>query len=128
MSQTFKITFFNNNSVYEIYSKEVYQSDMYGFIVIENIVFGENTSVVVDPTEEKLKTEFKNVKRFFIPVHNIIRIDEVEKEGAAKITSTDTNIKNFPEKFRVVRRASFFPFGKITPWGHARAPPIDSTF
>ena len=34
------------------------QSDMYGFIVIENIVFGENTSVVVDPTEEKLKTEF----------------------------------------------------------------------
>tara|TARA_X000000368_G_C22444771_1_gene456272 strand:+ start:165 stop:500 length:336 start_codon:yes stop_codon:yes gene_type:complete len=96
MSQTFKITFFNNNSVYEIYSKEVYQSDMYGFIVIENIVFGENTSVVVDPTEEKLKTEFKNVKRFFIPVHNIIRIDEVEKEGAAKITSADTNIKNFP--------------------------------
>ena len=69
---------------------------MYGFIVIENIVFGENTSVVVDPTEEKLKTEFKNVKRFFIPVHNIIRIDEVEKEGAAKITSADTNIKNFP--------------------------------
>ena len=96
MSQTFKITFFNNNSVYEIYSKEVYQSDMYGFIVIENIVFGENTSVVVDPTEEKLKTEFKNVKRFFVPVHNIIRIDEVEKEGAAKITSADTNIKNFP--------------------------------
>ena len=96
MSQTFKITFFNNNSVYEIYSKEVYQSDMYGFIVIENIVFGENSSLVVDPTEEKLKTEFKNVKRFFIPVHNIIRIDEVEKEGAAKITSTDTNIKNFP--------------------------------
>ena len=96
MSQTFKINFFNNNSVYEIYSKEVYQSDMYGFIVIENIVFGENTSVVVDPTEEKLKTEFKNVKRFFVPVHNIIRIDEVEKEGSAKITSADASIKNFP--------------------------------
>jgi len=96
MSETFKITFFNHNSVYEIYSKEVYQSDMYGFIVIENIVFGENTSLVVDPSEEKLKTEFANVKRFFIPSHHIIRIDEVEKEGTAKITSTDTNIKNFP--------------------------------
>ena len=56
MSETFKITFFNHNSVYEIYSKEVYQSDMYGFIVVENIVFGENTSLVVDPSEEKLKT------------------------------------------------------------------------
>ena len=41
MSQTFKITYFNHNSVYEIYSKEVYQSDMYGFIVIENLVFGK---------------------------------------------------------------------------------------
>lgn len=96
MSQTFKITYFNHNSVYEIYSKEVYQSDMYGFIVIENLVFGENTSLVVDPSEEKLKTEFANVKRFFVPAHNIIRIDEVEKEGIAKITSAEGNVKNFP--------------------------------
>ncbi|MAW49185.1 MAG: hypothetical protein CMQ85_03670 [Gammaproteobacteria bacterium] len=96
MSQTFKITYFNHNSVYEIYSKEVYQSDMYGFIVVENLVFGENTSLVVDPSEEKLKTEFENVKRFFVPAHNIIRIDEVEKEGVAKITSAEGNVKNFP--------------------------------
>ena len=96
MSQTFKITYFNHNSVYEIYSKEVYQSDMYGFIVVENLVFGKNTSLVVDPSEEKLKTEFENVKRFFVPAHNIIRIDEVEKEGVAKITSAEGNVKNFP--------------------------------
>ena len=96
MSQTYKITYFNQNSVYEIYSKEVYQSDMYGFIVVEDLVFGENTSLVVDPSEEKLKTEFQNVKRFFVPAHNIIRIDEVDKEGLAKITSTDGNIKQFP--------------------------------
>ena len=96
MSQTFKVTYFNHNSVYEIYSKEVYQSDMHGFIVIEDLVFGEKTSLVVDPSEEKLKTEFSNVKRFFVPVHNIIRIDEVDKEGAAKITEVDSNIKQFP--------------------------------
>ena len=96
MSQTYKITYFNQNAVYEIYSKEVYQSDMYGFIVVEDLVFGENTSLVVDPSEEKLKTEFQNVKRFFVPAHNIIRIDEVDKEGIAKITSTDGNIKQFP--------------------------------
>lgn len=96
MSQTYKITYFNQNSVYEIYSKEVYQSDMYGFIVVEDLVFGENTNLVVDPSEEKLKTEFQNVKRFFVPAHNIIRIDEVDKEGIAKITSTDGNIKQFP--------------------------------
>ena len=96
MSKTFRISYVNYNSVYEIYSKEVYQSDMYGFVVIEDIVFGKNTSLVVDPSEEKLKTEFANVKRFYIPAHNIIRIDEVDKEGVAKITSSDGNIKQFP--------------------------------
>ena len=96
MSQTFKISYFNYNSVYEIYAKEVYQSDMYGFIVIEDLVFVENTSLVVDPSEEKLKTEFANVKRFFVPSHNIIRIDEVDKEGVSKIMSADGNVKNFP--------------------------------
>mgnify|MGYP001351204290 CR=1 FL=1 len=47
----------------------VYQSDMYGFIVVENLVFGENTSLVVDPSEEKLKTEFENVKRLPLQQH-----------------------------------------------------------
>tara|TARA_B100000767_G_scaffold132344_1_gene125681 strand:- start:1657 stop:1986 length:330 start_codon:yes stop_codon:yes gene_type:complete len=96
MTQTFKISYFNHNSVYEIYAKEVYQSDMYGFIVVEDLVFGENTSLVVDPSEEKLKTEFANVKRFFVPAHNIIRIDEVDKEGVAKITAAEGNVKQFP--------------------------------
>jgi len=97
MSKTFKIIYFNHSLVYEIYAKEVYQSDMYGFIVIEDLVFGKNTTVVVDPSEEKLKTEFSNVKRFFVPAHNIIRIDEVDKEGIAKITTSDGNIRQFPD-------------------------------
>jgi hypothetical protein len=96
MSQTFKISYFNHNSVYEVYAKEVYQSDMYGFIVVEDLVFGENSSLVVDPSEEKLKTEFSNVKRFFVPAHNVIRIDEVDKEGVAKITAAEGNVKQFP--------------------------------
>jgi hypothetical protein len=41
--------------------------------------------VVIDPSEERLKDEFREVKRTYIPLHSIIRIDEVEKEGAAKI-------------------------------------------
>tara|TARA_Y100000590_G_scaffold470223_1_gene662872 strand:+ start:2069 stop:2407 length:339 start_codon:yes stop_codon:yes gene_type:complete len=98
MKSTFKITFYNQGSVYEVYAKEVYQSDMYSFIVIEDMVFGEKTSVVVDPGEEKLKNEFSGVKRFFVPMHNIIRIDEVEKEGISKITSSDGNVRQFPSE------------------------------
>lgn len=81
----YKIVFFNQEQVYELYAKHVYQGDMYGFVIIEDIVFGEKSAIVVDPSEEKLRTEFAGVDRSFIPMHEIIRIDQVKKRGAAKI-------------------------------------------
>ena len=59
---------------------------MYGFIEIEEFVFGERTQMIVDPSEEKLKNEFSSVKRSYIPMHSLVRIDEVEKEGVPKIS------------------------------------------
>lgn len=94
----FRITFLNKGQVYEIYAREVYQSDLWGFIEIENFVFGERNQMVVDPAEEKLKTEFHGVRRSFIPLQAIVRIDEVEKEGVATI-STGDNIAPFPLQF-----------------------------
>lgn len=83
--QIFKVVFVNQNQIYELYARHVFQGEMYGFVVVEDFVFGESSSIVVDPGEEKLKSEFENVKRSFIPMHEIIRIDQVEKRGAAKI-------------------------------------------
>ena len=51
--------FLNQNQVYEVYAKHVYQSDMYGFIEIEAFVFGERSQMIVDPAEERLKNEYK---------------------------------------------------------------------
>jgi len=65
---------------------------MFGFIEVEQLIFGEKTSVVVDPTEEKLKHEFEGVERTYIPMHSIIRIDEVKKQGTAKIIPIDGKI------------------------------------
>ena len=95
-NKIFKIVFFNQGKVYEVFAHQVYQSDMYGFITIEQLAFNERSSVVVDPSEEKLKTEFESVKRCFIPMHSIVRIDEVEKQGTSKITDTDQNVTPFP--------------------------------
>lgn len=92
----FKVAFYNQSKVYEVFAREVYQSDMYGFITIEEITFNERNSVVVDPGEERLKTEFESVKRCYIPMHSIIRIDEVEKQGVSKITEVDTTVTPFP--------------------------------
>lgn len=72
---------------------------MFSFIEIEKLIFGERTSVVVDPSEENLKSEFSDVSRTYIPLHSIIRIDEVNKEGPSKVTEASSktgNIMPFP--------------------------------
>ena len=94
-SEIYKITFLNKGKVYEVFVKQVYQSDLYGFVEIEDYVFDELSQVVVDPSEEKLKAEFSGVKRSFIPIQAIIRIDEVEKSGVSKISNGD-NVSPFP--------------------------------
>jgi len=94
----FKVIFHNQNQVYEVYAREIYQSEMYGFIEVEEFVFGERSQMIVDPGEEKLKNEFAGVTRSYIPMHAIIRIDEVEKEGVGKVVEVkgDGKIANFP--------------------------------
>ena len=93
--EIYKVSFLNKGEVYEVFAKQVYQSDLYGFIEIEDYIFGERSQLVVDPGEEKLKAEFMGVKRSFIPMQAIIRIDEVEKEGVSKISKGD-NISPVP--------------------------------
>ncbi len=72
--------------MFEVYARAIYQSDMYGFIEVEEFLFGERSQLIVDPAEERLKNEFGNVARSYIPMHSIVRIDEVEKAGEGKIT------------------------------------------
>ena len=84
--QLFKVIFMSQGQVYEIYARSVRHGDLFGFVEVEKLVFGERTTVVVDPSEEKIKTEFENVRRTYLPLHSIIRIDEVDKQGASKVS------------------------------------------
>ena len=81
----YRVIFHNQSKVYELYARFVHQSDMYAFIEVEDIVFGEQSQLVVNPGEEQLKSQFGGVSRTYLPIHSIIRIDEVEKEGTAKV-------------------------------------------
>ena len=60
----------------------------------------EASTLVVDPSEERLKQEFGSVNRTYIPLHAIVRIDEVEKEGSNKIIENSgdkgSNVAAFP--------------------------------
>ena len=98
----YRVVFLNQSEIYEIYVKNVYQSDLYGFLEIEGFLFGERRQMVVDPSEERLKAQFQDVSRTYIPLHSVIRVDEVEKQGVGKITEVKGgNVTQFPG----------FPFG-----------------
>ncbi len=104
-NKIFRITFLSQDTTYEIYAREVGESDMFGFLEIAEFVFGEQTQLVVDPSEERLKQEFSGVKRTYIPMHHVLRIDEVDKEGVAKILDKqEGNISKFPQLMRNNRR------------------------
>jgi hypothetical protein len=93
----YKILFVNQGKVYEIYARSVSQGDLFGFLAVEELVFGERSSVVVDPSEERIRSEFAGVKRSYIPLHAVLRVDEVEKQGVSKISAAEgSNVTQFP--------------------------------
>jgi hypothetical protein len=89
--KVFRIIFTNQGKVYEVYARKVVQGDLHGFVEVEGILFGERTTILVDPGEEQLKLEFAGVQRMHIPYHAVQRIDEVEKEGAGKVVPIATH-------------------------------------
>jgi len=97
-SHIFRIMFVNQGKVYEVYARKVAHGELFGFIEVEELVFGERSSVVVDPSEERVKGEFAGVKRTFLPLHSILRIDEVKKQGVSKITTLEggATVTQFP--------------------------------
>ena len=92
----YKVVFMSQGQVYEIYARKVDHGRLFGFVEVEELVFGERTTVVVDPSEEKIKSEFENVRRTYLPMHSILRIDEVDKQGASKISKIEGNVAQFP--------------------------------
>lgn len=93
----FKIIFVNQGKVYEIYARKVSHGTLFGFVEVEELVFGERSTVVLDPGEERVKTEFAGVTRSYLPLQSIVRIDEVRKQGSAKITALEgSNVAQFP--------------------------------
>ena len=81
----YRVTFRHQDQIWEVYARAISHGGLLGFVEIEQLVFGERSSIIADPGEEKLKTEFENVERFYVPVHAVIRIDEVNRQGPARI-------------------------------------------
>ncbi len=97
--QIFRILFHNNGKLYQLHARQVSQGDIYGFVEIRDLLFDEHTSLVIDPAEERLKSEFEGVERILVPMHAVVRIDQVNSQGQNKILDIDgigSNITPFP--------------------------------
>ncbi len=94
----YKVHFFNQDKVYEIYAQGVHESGLNGFIEIEDLQFGEKSAIIADPSEEKLKAEFADVSCTLVPILHIIRIDIEGKKGSCKIVDakSGSSIMPFP--------------------------------
>jgi hypothetical protein len=90
--------FVNQGKVYEVYARKVSQGRLFGFIEVEGLTFGTRSAVLLDPGEEKIKAEFEGVSCTMLPMHSILRIDEVKKTGQAKISALEggSNVAQFP--------------------------------
>jgi hypothetical protein len=96
-SNIFKVVFHNQGKVYEIYARKVGHGSLFGFVEVEELIFGERSAVVVDPSEERIQSEFAGVKRTYLPLHSVIRIDEVRKSGVSKVVAAEgSNVTQFP--------------------------------
>ncbi len=96
----YRINYITNKEVYELYAEGVNTQDMLGFISISGLVFDQQSKVVIDPIEERLKTEFKGVKTLHLPLQNILKIEEVEQKKSCKIKSLnhDSNLTVLPNQ------------------------------
>jgi hypothetical protein len=68
-------------------------------VTVSGAGFAPNSTVtvVLDPGEERVKSEFAGVKRSFLPLQAVLRIDEVRKQGVSKITAYEgSNVAQFP--------------------------------
>lgn len=89
----YKVTFLNHGKVYELYAHRVASSELWGFTEISELAFDVNASVVVDPTEERLRDEFGDTRRLHLPMQSIVRIEEVQRRGQACIRDATTGEK-----------------------------------
>jgi hypothetical protein len=86
----YKVSFLNHGKVYELYARRVSSGELWGFIDVADLVFDVREGVVIDPTEEQLRTEFADTRVLHLPMQAVLRVEQVERKGQAAIRDAAT--------------------------------------
>ena len=81
----FRLQFQHQDTVYVVYARRVESSAIWGFVEVGELDFDIREGVLVDPVEERLREEFADTRSLHLPMHSVLRIEEVERRGAAAI-------------------------------------------
>jgi hypothetical protein len=92
----YKLVFLNQGKVYEIFAERVDSSHLYGFIEASELIFESDSRMVVDPTEERLRSEFADTRKLMLPLQAVIRIEQVDKRGKCAIRDRNSGEKVTP--------------------------------
>ncbi|GMR14917.1 MAG: DUF1820 family protein [Gammaproteobacteria bacterium] len=92
----YRVAFLNHGKVYELFCSGVCSSGLLGFVEVSGLVFGEKDSLVIDPTEEKMRDEFDGVEILHLPMHSVLRVEQVRKKGQAVIRDRESGEKVTP--------------------------------
>ena len=92
----YRVAFLNHGKVYELFCSDVCSSGLLGFVEVSGLVFGEKDSLVIDPTEEKMRDEFDGVEILHLPMHSVLRVEQVRKKGQAVIRDRESGEKVTP--------------------------------
>ena len=98
-TKLYKVTFLSQGKSIELYARHVSSSALWGFTEVGELVFNPpGESLVVDPIEERLREEFKDTTMLHVPMHAIVRIEEVAKRGplAIRDAASGDTIMPFP--------------------------------
>ncbi|GAB4180029.1 MAG: DUF1820 family protein [Wenzhouxiangellaceae bacterium] len=81
----YKLVFHNQGKVYELFAERVESSQLYGFIEARKLLFEPASKLVVDPAEERMREEFADTEVLMLPMHAVIRVEQVRRKGSCAI-------------------------------------------
>ena len=87
MSQSliiYRIIFSYEGKTQELFAKYISEESLIGFVEVEELLFSTGTSII-NTQEELLRDTFEGVKRTYLPLSSICRIDELSSEQCQRL-------------------------------------------
>src|SRR3569623_3340528 len=104
----YKIIFHNQGKLYELHAKQVHTATgLLGFVEVDGLLVDTASTILLDPSAERLRSEFAGTRRLYVPVHAVVRIEEEENLGCnklAEVADRGENVMAFPAPFMTTTR------------------------